>query len=153
MLVITILAILSAATGAVALASSTGTLNEPPAVADQEQGMASGAPFQDPPDAAVADGPDGDPTVTLDAHDTAFDLGGKWAVGQSYNGSYVAPTIHFSPGANYTYRLAIPADHPQGTMRPDETQLWRLVDAGADNIGAHEDNGMMSFLNVVSQGG
>jgi hypothetical protein len=42
-LVITILAILSAATGAVALASSTGTLNEPPAVTDQEQGMASGA--------------------------------------------------------------------------------------------------------------
>ena len=155
MLVITILAILSAATGAVALASSTGTLNEPPAVADQEQGMASGAPFQDPPDAAVTSGPDGDPTVTLDAHDTAFDLAGKWAVGQSYNGSYVAPTIHFSPGANvevrlvnhlpvatdvhfhglhidpaahsdddfvciapgdtYTYRLAIPADHPQGT--------------------------------------
>jgi hypothetical protein len=44
-LVITILAILFAATGAVALASSTGTLNEPPSVTDQHRGMASGAPL------------------------------------------------------------------------------------------------------------
>jgi hypothetical protein len=56
-LVITILAILSAATGAVALASSTGTLNEPPAVTDQEQGMASGAPLTGPGTGARPAGP------------------------------------------------------------------------------------------------
>ena len=67
--------------------------------------MASGAPFQDPPDAVVTRGPGGDPTVTLDARDTAFDLSGKGAVGQSYNGSFVAPTIHFSAGANVEVRL------------------------------------------------
>jgi hypothetical protein len=71
-LVITVLAILSAATGAVALASSTGTLNTEPAVAGEEQGMTSGAPFQDPPDAAITTGADGDLNVTLDAQDTQF---------------------------------------------------------------------------------
>ena len=52
-LVITVLAILFAATGAVALASSTGTLNEPPAVGDQERGMVFGASFPDRPDGTV----------------------------------------------------------------------------------------------------
>ena len=105
MLLITVLAILSAATGAVALASSTGTLNAPPAVTDQEQGMVSGVPFQDPPDAVMAAGADGGPTVTLDAHDTRFDLAGKTANGQSYNGSYIAPTISFHPGAQVGVRV------------------------------------------------
>ncbi|MEY9889106.1 suppressor of ftsI [Catenulispora sp. MAP5-51] len=157
-LMITVLAILSAATGAVALASSTGTLNVAPAAAGQEQDeqdMVAGAPFQDPPDAVVTAGADGVPTITLDARDTQFDLAGRTVQGQSYNGSYVAPTIRFNPGAHvdvrlvnhlpvatnvhfhglhidpsshsdddflcvapgdtYTYRLVIPADHPQGT--------------------------------------
>lgn len=154
-LVITVLAILSAATGAVALASSTGTLNEPAATADQEQGTTSGLPFQDPPDAAVTTGPDGDPTLTLDARDTDVDLADKSAHGQFSGSSQAAPTIRFNPGSNvevrlvnhlpvaatvhfhglridpashsdddflcvlpadtYTFRLAVPADHPQGT--------------------------------------
>jgi FtsP/CotA-like multicopper oxidase with cupredoxin domain len=154
-LVITVLAILSAATGAVALASSTGTLNTEPAVAGEEQGMTSGAPFQDPPDAAMTTGADGDLNVTLDAQDTQFELAGKTAQGQSYDGTFVAPTIRLNPGAHlgvrlvnhlpvatnvhfhglhidpanhsdddflciapgdtYTYQLVIPADHPQGT--------------------------------------
>ncbi|MEY9932834.1 suppressor of ftsI [Catenulispora sp. GP43] len=154
-LMITVLAILSAATGAVALASSTGTLNAAPAAADQEQGMVDGAPFRDPPNAVEDAGADGAVTVTLDAHDTRFDLAGRTVQGQSYNGSYVAPTIRFDPGAHvdvtlvnhlpvatnvhfhglhidpsshsdddflcvapgdtYTYRLVIPANHPQGT--------------------------------------
>lgn len=154
-LVITVLAILSAATGALALASSTGTSNASPAATEQEQRMGSGAPFQDPPEADVAAGANGDLTVTLDAHDTQFDLAGKTVLGQSYNGSYVAPTIRFDPGAQVdvrlvnhlpvatdvhfhglhldpadhsgdefvcvapggtsTYHLMIPANHPQGT--------------------------------------
>ena len=73
---ITVLAILSAATGAVALASSTGTLNASPAATDLEQGMVSGAPFQDPPEADLTAGSDGDLTVTLEAHDTQFELAG-----------------------------------------------------------------------------
>jgi FtsP/CotA-like multicopper oxidase with cupredoxin domain len=103
--VITVLSILSAATGAVALASSTGTLNAPPAAADQEDGMVAGALFQDPPDAEAATSADGLLTVTLDAHDAQFDLAGKTVRGQSYHGSYIAPTIRFSPGSHVDVRL------------------------------------------------
>ena len=104
-LVITILAILSAATGAVALASSTGTLNAEPAEAGEEQGMTGGVPFQDPPDAVMAAGSDGDLTLTLDAHDTRFEVSGKSVEGQSYNGTFVAPTIRFNPRAPIAVRL------------------------------------------------
>ena len=104
-LLVTVLAIMSAATGAVALASSTGTLNAPSAVTDEEQGTASGSLFTDPPDAIAAVGADGAQTITLDAHDTRFKLAGKIANGQSYNGSYIAPTIRFNPGAHVDVRL------------------------------------------------
>ncbi len=124
-----------------------------PTTAAQEVGMAAGHRFQDPPDANTATGPH--LTVTLTAADTRFDLSGKRVWGQAYNGDYVAPTLHLTPGQTativlvnhlkvatnlhfhglhvsptdhsddsflcadpgktLTYRLHLPADHPQGT--------------------------------------
>lgn len=147
--------VLTTAGGAVALAAASGDTPGPPSTADQERGMKAGRPFQDPVDAAVDAGSDGNLTVTLDAAGTRFNLSGKKVWGQSYNGGYVAPTIRFDPGATVVvhlvnhlpvatnmhfhglhvspetssdddfvcvapgssrdYRLAVPADHPQGT--------------------------------------
>jgi FtsP/CotA-like multicopper oxidase with cupredoxin domain len=104
-LLITILAALSAAGGAVALASSTGTLSVPSFPPDQQQGMVGGAAFFDPPDAELQAGAGGALTIDLAAHDTAFELAGKTAWGQSYNDSFVAPTIRFNPGAHVDVRL------------------------------------------------
>lgn len=69
----------------------------------QEAGMVSGQPFRDPPD---ANNP-ADPhlTVTLTAADTRFDLSGRRVWGQSYNGSFVAPTLHLAPGRTATVVL------------------------------------------------
>src|SRR5262249_40203373 len=67
-----------------------------------EAGMTAGRPFQDPPDLNTAS-----PRVTinLDAADTWFDLSGRRVYGQSYNGSFVAPTIHLVPGGTATITL------------------------------------------------
>ena len=120
---------------------------------DQEAGMSAGLPFQDPPDASADTGPDLE--ITLTAADTSFELSGKHVSGESYNGGFVAPTMHLTPGRTatialvnhlpvatnlhfhglhvspsehsddsflcvnpgetLTYKLDLPADHPQGT--------------------------------------
>ncbi|GGI02738.1 hypothetical protein GCM10007170_45160 [Arthrobacter liuii] len=121
--------------------------------AAQTRAMTPGAVLADPP--SVSAGSDGNLAVTLEASKTRFELSGQQIWGQSYNGSFTAPTIradpgqtlsitlhnrlnvatnlHFHglhvspsgasdnpslcipPGATFTYRLAIPADHPHGT--------------------------------------
>lgn len=121
--------------------------------AAQTRAMTPGAALADPP--SVQAGSDGSLAVTLEASKTRFELSGQQIWGQSYNGSFTAPTIHADPGqavsitlrnrlnvatnlhfhglhvspsgdsdnpslcipagATFTYRLAIPADHPQGT--------------------------------------
>ncbi|NUR25696.1 MAG: multicopper oxidase family protein [Catenulispora sp.] len=110
-LVITVLAILFAACGAVALASSTGTLSAPSSE-DSDPGLTSGRPFQDPPDADLSaavgksDGDRGVLTITLDPSDMRYELsGGTWAWGQSYEGSATVPTLHLPPGAQVSVRL------------------------------------------------
>jgi FtsP/CotA-like multicopper oxidase with cupredoxin domain len=153
-LAVTVLAMLSAACGAVALASSTGTLSASSSE-DSDPGLVSGRTFQDPPDADLGQATAGkELTITLDAADMRYELGGgEWAWGQAYDGSSVVPTLRFLPGAqlsvrlvnhlpvatkvhfhglhvagraggevlcvapgeSLTYRLAIPANHPQGT--------------------------------------
>jgi FtsP/CotA-like multicopper oxidase with cupredoxin domain len=65
--------------------------------------MVSGQPFSDPPDADTAGGTH--LTITLNAHDTRFDLAGRQVWGQSYNGSFVAPTIHLMPGEDASITL------------------------------------------------
>ncbi|WP_052440862.1 multicopper oxidase family protein [Streptacidiphilus anmyonensis] len=86
--------------GGQALASSAP---KPPSTAQQEKGMVAGRPFQDPADADTSAAQR--ITITLDAHRTRFDLAGRKVWGQSYNGSFVAPTIRVAPGSAVTIRL------------------------------------------------
>lgn len=160
-LVITVLAIMSAATGAVALASSTGTLNAPPAVADQEQGMVAGALFQDPPEANAVAGASGPLTIVLDAHDTEFDLAGgnadvrlvnhlPRAANVHFHGLHIDPASHsdddflcIAPGDTYTYHLVIPADHPQGTYWYQSRVIGSACPGGVS--GQYPDNTLVKL--------
>lgn len=81
-------------------AAAAGTVSS----GDQEAGMTAGLPFQDPPDANGA-GAVPDLEITLTAGDTSFDLGGKRVSGESYNGGFVAPTVHLTPGQPTTIKL------------------------------------------------
>ncbi|WP_236656094.1 multicopper oxidase family protein [Streptacidiphilus jiangxiensis] len=86
--------------GGQALASSTP---KPPTTAQQEKGMVAGRPFHDPVDADTS--ATQRITITLDAHRTRFDLSGRSVRGESYNGSFVAPTIRVAPGSSVSIRL------------------------------------------------
>jgi FtsP/CotA-like multicopper oxidase with cupredoxin domain len=90
--------------GVAACSSSTSpSSSAPPSTAEQEQGMAAGLPFEDPLDLNTST-----PThlqVHLTAEPTRFDIGGKSAWGDSYDGSYVGPTMHFAPGEHVTLTL------------------------------------------------
>ena len=102
-----LVAVLSAAAGLLctsvgAAAAAEGVL--PPTTAEQEAGMTAGAPFRDPAGAAEA-WHGGEITITLNATDTRLDLSGRRVWGQSYNGSYIAPTIRFAPGARVAVHL------------------------------------------------
>ena len=65
--------------------------------------MIAGLPFVDPPNADTAGG--ARLTIRLDAHATRFDLSGRRVWGQSYNGTFVAPTIHLMPGEDASITL------------------------------------------------
>lgn len=60
--------------------------------------MRAGLPFTDPPNVTV--GADG--VINLTAKVTRFDLSGRLVWGDSYNGSFVGPTIHLTPGTTTT---------------------------------------------------
>jgi FtsP/CotA-like multicopper oxidase with cupredoxin domain len=75
----------------------------PPSTASQEKGMVRGLPFVDPQDANTIASPH--LTITLDAARTHFDVSGRYLWGESYNGSFVAPTLHFAPGETVTITL------------------------------------------------
>ncbi|MEY9966971.1 suppressor of ftsI [Streptacidiphilus sp. MAP12-16] len=94
---------LSAVLGTVALAAPRAATAPPASSAAQERGMNAGAPFRDPQDADTVTDPH--LTITLDAAQTRFDLSGRRVWGRSYNGDFVAPTIHLAPGSNVTIRL------------------------------------------------
>jgi FtsP/CotA-like multicopper oxidase with cupredoxin domain len=101
----TIVLATAVATGVTAFGAESGPPlpPPPPSTADQEAGMISGQPFADPVDADVVPVPH--LTITLDAATTKFDLSGRQVWGQSYNGSFVAPTMHFAPGEQATITL------------------------------------------------
>ncbi|WP_280684418.1 multicopper oxidase family protein [Kitasatospora sp. MAA19] len=65
--------------------------------------MTAGRPFRDPVDADA--GGHAHLTITLDADRTRFDLSGREVWGESYNGSFVAPTLRFEPGSEVRIRL------------------------------------------------
>jgi FtsP/CotA-like multicopper oxidase with cupredoxin domain len=90
-----VLAVIGQSAGAAGIAP-------PPSTASQERGMVTGRPLQDPEDADT----DGRQlAITLDAAGNRFDLAGRAVRGQSYNGSFVAPTIHARPGSRGTIVL------------------------------------------------
>lgn len=65
--------------------------------------MISGAPFVDPASANTAT--PSNLAVRLDAEPTRFDLSGRTVWGESYNGSFVGPTLHFAPGEHVALTL------------------------------------------------
>jgi suppressor of ftsI len=65
--------------------------------------MRSGLAFKDPPDLNLATG--SNVTLRLVAKRTLFDLAGRRVWGDSYNGSFVGPTMHFAPGERVTLKL------------------------------------------------
>ena len=83
--------------------SAGAAADSTPTTADQEAGMVAGHAFQDPPDANTGTGPN--LKITLTAADTRFDLAGRRVWGQSYNGDFVAPTLHLIPGQTATIVL------------------------------------------------
>ncbi|RAG83986.1 multicopper oxidase family protein [Streptacidiphilus pinicola] len=65
--------------------------------------MVAGRPFHDPANADTS--ATQRITITLDAHRTRFDLGGRKVWGESYNGAFTAPTIRVAPGSAVTIHL------------------------------------------------
>ncbi|MDH6142829.1 MULTISPECIES: multicopper oxidase family protein [Kitasatospora] len=95
---------LSAAVGTAAMADSpTDSVADspPPSTADQEKGMTSGLPLADPVTADTKRAL----TITLGAARTNFQVGGKSVYGESYAGTFVAPTLLVKPGSTVTVRL------------------------------------------------
>lgn len=137
-----------------ASADASTTVAQRLSAAEQAAGMTAGAPLADPAEADTAANPQ--LTITLDAAATKFDLAGRQVWGQTYNGSYLAPTLHLvpgkeavitlvnhlpvatnlhfhglhvspsnnsddsflcvAPGSTFVYHLALPANHPLGTF-------------------------------------
>lgn len=73
----------------------------PPSTAQEERGMRSGLPFVDPP--VLKPGPNH--SLRLVARPTLFDLSGRKVWGDSYNGSFVGPTLQLAPGEHVTLRF------------------------------------------------
>ena len=75
----------------------------PLTTAEQEQGMVTGLPFKDPPNLNTAS--PSNLNIRLVAEPTQFDLNGKKVSGDSFDGSYTGPTLHFQPGEHVTLTL------------------------------------------------
>jgi FtsP/CotA-like multicopper oxidase with cupredoxin domain len=128
--------------GTAALADAPAAASTPPSTTAQEKGMTSGAPLRDPADAVTGK----NLTITLDAATTRFDLSGRQVSGESYNGQFVAPTLHLTPGSTVTIQLVnhlavatnlhfhglhvSPADHSDDDflcVAPGHTLTYRLA--------------------------
>jgi FtsP/CotA-like multicopper oxidase with cupredoxin domain len=75
----------------------------PPTTAQQESGMVTGRPLVTPPNLNTAT-----PRqlhLRLVAEPTRFDIGGKRVWGESYDGDFAGPTMHFVPGETVTLTL------------------------------------------------
>ncbi|MDH6143492.1 suppressor of ftsI [Kitasatospora sp. GP30] len=94
--------LLSAAVGTEAMADSPKD-TQPPSTAQQEKGMHPGLPFHDPADADT--GNQQNVTITLGASQASFQVGGKKVYGDSYSGTFTAPTIRARPGSTVTIKL------------------------------------------------
>ena len=84
-----------------AFAESSGHAAAAPASSvEQARGMVSGLPFRDPRN--LNTGTPSHLKLRLVAAATRFDLDGKRIWGDSYDGSYIGPTMHFRPGERVT---------------------------------------------------
>jgi FtsP/CotA-like multicopper oxidase with cupredoxin domain len=75
----------------------------PPATAQQEAGMTPGLPLADPVSLNMAT-----PRtlrLRLVAEPKQFDISGKKVWGESYDGDYAGPTLHFVPGEHVDLTL------------------------------------------------
>src|SRR4051812_9593399 len=70
--------------------TATTTTTAPPTTTEQEAGMTSGLPFADPPDANAATN---NVRFTLNAEQAEVDVAGRQAWAETYNRTYVGPTI------------------------------------------------------------
>jgi suppressor of ftsI len=68
----------------------------PSTTGEQEEGMSAGKPLAAPPNLNTATPPV--LRLRLVAERTRFDISGKKVWGESYDGDYVGPTLHFVPG-------------------------------------------------------
>lgn len=75
----------------------------PPSTQHQEAGIASGQPLAQPVDLDTATPPV--LNLRLVAEPTQFNIGGKKVWGESYNGDFVGPTMHFAPGETVNLTL------------------------------------------------
>lgn len=75
----------------------------PPTTAQQEAGMTPGLPLVEPPNLNIATPPTLD--LRLVAERKRFDISGKKVWGESYDGDYVGPTMHFVPGETVNLTL------------------------------------------------
>jgi FtsP/CotA-like multicopper oxidase with cupredoxin domain len=75
----------------------------PPTTAQQEAGMTPGLPLTQP--ASLNTSTPGTLRLRLVAEPKQFDIGGKKVWGESYNGDYVGPTMHFVPGEHVDLTL------------------------------------------------
>jgi len=143
-LVVCVIVVVGVAAGArPRRAGSHAGAAQPPSTAEQERGMTAGAPFADPPGIVPAD--PAHPLITLAAVPTRFNVSGKSVTGESYNGSFVGPTLYLQPGAqvelNFQNALATStnlqfegvslspsgdADNVRLSVAPQQTQTYHL---------------------------
>jgi FtsP/CotA-like multicopper oxidase with cupredoxin domain len=97
------------AVGAYASVSSSGrgaraaAVAAPPSIAQQEQGMDAGLPLRAPANLNTATPPR--LNLQLVAEPKRFDISGRMVRGESYDGDFIGPTMHFVPGENVNLTL------------------------------------------------
>jgi FtsP/CotA-like multicopper oxidase with cupredoxin domain len=77
--------------------------NAPPSTASQERAMQAGMPFVDPPDLNTPG--QANVALALTAEPTRFNLSGLHVAGESYDGSFVGPTLYLQPGGHLDLSL------------------------------------------------
>jgi suppressor of ftsI len=91
------------ALAAVGPAHRSTEVSSPPSTAQQDAGMVPGLPLADPVNLSMAS--TGTLRLRLVAEPKLFDISGKKVWGESYNGDYVGPTMHFLPGEHVDLTL------------------------------------------------
>jgi suppressor of ftsI len=97
------IAMLSIAVALPFASAASAAAARPPSTSQQEAGMRSGQPLTDPANLNVAT--PATLKLRLVAEPKEFDIGGKKVRGESYDGDYVGPTMHFVPNEHVVLTL------------------------------------------------